>query len=723
MCRQIQAKLSLSVFLLVCLAVFSLTAEAQNPGSDVEITPDFNGKEITPDGKIELQLNRTLKAADGSLAFLLNETDLTAFFVPESQVYSYTSKFFALPIGENKLTVYLVNPNGDWSLLKEFTFSVSGKTATKTDSSGNTDEKSEAKSEKSKTEIEFTPNLSINTKGESNLLFFPDTARPERLSSIDTTGQGGFQIRVRRNGWTIGGKFDFAGSARETEALRFGELGKNAPQIDLSSYQVQIEKGGFKANLGQVSFGSQKHLISSFSSRGLTITVPVIKQNEITFSAMNGTSIVGFDNFAGVLRADHQVYGITFAREFIKERLGGLRLEVTAMRGSLLPLNSFNKRTVNDAEKSYGGALRLLFKDKKERLRFEGGFTRSRFTNRADPSLEQGLQLTQIRPVIRDARFIEASFDVIQGLKLFDDRKLKATGTFRHEEIEPLFRSTAASSQADRRQNQFEITASFGDMNFTYGNLRERDNLGEISSILKTLNRRNNVIFSVSPGTLFNPAKPIKWLPRIAYSYDHVHQFGALFPVNGDFRDLSQVPDQESFNQSFNAEFQLTAKFRVGYRYSRAFQDNKQPGRVLADFLGVVNAVTIGISTFKNVGVNFDLSREQQKSFESLRIDRQFRFGSNLTWQNAFLKNLILSANFSMSLAGDGANTNDTRNAEFDMQWAYKFSFGKEKFKKMETQFFVRYANRYGERRDHVLFLNSFNKFQRFNAGLTLNFF
>lgn len=227
----------------------------------------------------------------------------------------------------------------------------------------------------------------------------------------------------------------------------------------------------------------------------------------------------------------------------------------------------------------------------------------------------------------------------------------------------------------------------------------------------------------MSPGTLFNPAKPIKWLPRISYSYDHVHQFGAFLPIDGDFRDPSQVPDQDSFNQSFIAEFQLSEKLRLGYRYNRAFQDNKQPGRVLADFLSLVNAITIGISTFKDVNLNFDLSQEQQKSFESLRIDRQFRFGSNLTWQNVLLKNSIVSANLSINLAGDRANTSDTRNAEFDVQWAYKFGFGKEKYRKMEVQFFVRYANRYGESRNHVLFLNSFNKFQGFNAGLTFSFF
>ncbi|MGQ0542037.1 MAG: hypothetical protein ACT4O9_09340, partial [Blastocatellia bacterium] len=431
---------------------------------------------------------------------------------------------------------------------------------------------------------------------------------------------------------------------------------------------------------------------------------------------------VGFDNFAGLSRADHQVYGVTFAREFIKERPGGLRFEVTAMRGSLLPLNNFNRRTINDAEKSFGGAVRLQFKDKKERLRFEGGFTRSRFTNRADPSLEQGLQLTQIRPATRDARFVEVSFDFIQGLKLVDDRKLKITGTYRHEEIEPLFKSIAASSHADKQQNQFEVSASFGDLSFVYGNLRDRDNLDDIASILKTLNRRNNFSFAFSPGTLFTPKKPIKYLPRISYTYDHVHQFGAFFPTAG-FDSASQIPDQDSFAQSVNAELPVGEKFRIGYRYSRAFQDNKQPGRDRADLESAVNAFAFSISYFKDVQLGFDLTRERQKNFETTQIDRQFRFGSNISWQNALFKNSSVAANISTSLAGDTANKTDSENVEFDVQWSYKLSFGKKKYRKMATQFFVRYSNRHAFRLDRPNVLRDINRSQGFNAGLSFSFF
>ena len=543
------------------------------------------------------------------------------------------------------------------------------------------------------------------------------------ISFTDTAGQGSLQLNIENNGWKFTNQFDLSGSSRKNEALRFSELGARAPSVDLSSYQILVEKGRFKAQFGHVSFGTQKHLINGFSSRGIVVNVPVSQQNEVIFTALNGSAIVGFDNFTGITRAKHQVLAATFAREFFKERPGGLRLEITAMHGSLLPITGINERAVTDAEKNFGGTIRLLFKDKKERLRFEGGFTRSRFINPPDPNLEQNQQVTTIRPVTRNARFFEVSYDFLQNFKITENRRLKLTGTFRHEEIEPLFRSVVASTQADKRQNQFEITANLGDINFTYGNLRDRDNLRHIPSILETLNRRNNLIISVPLGTLFNQSKPKKWLPNVSYNYDHVHQFGLFLPVNGDFRDVSQVPDQDSFSKNFNAEWTFSPKFHTGYRYSRSFQDNKQTGRERADFLNTSHGVTIGTQFYQNLDLNFELSRERARNFEQPRLDNTFRFNTNLIWREALLKNLTLSTNFSTTFAGDAANTNKSRDASFDVQIVYKLELGKEKFKKMNAQVFIRYANAYGNRFDRIFLLNDFNKHQAFNMGLTFNFF
>jgi hypothetical protein len=719
----------IGLLILPVLAMPEWIAQAQLNTQALEITADFVEKEVAANEKIGLRLSRDLEAGEGRFAVFVGITDFTSLFTVEPNSLSYAPVLIPLPAGENNLTVYLVKPDDEWKKLAEFRLKV--KTETTENAAAPTVEENvqpnaetptaETNSTKDEFKTQFTPNVSLNLKTQN--LTFPRESAPERNPFTDLAGQGTINFKIARRGFSFGNQFDFAGSSFQQEALRFGELGARAPQIDLSSYLITLEKGRFSARLGHVSFGSNRHLINSFSSRGASVTIPVGKQNEISFAAVNGTSIVGFDNFVGVTRRRHSVLSATFAREFFKERPSGLRLEFSVIRGSLLPLSNFNQGEVNDAEKSVGFGFRVVGSDKRQRLRYEAGFTRSRFTNPNDAQLSQGFELTEIRPATRNARYGEISFDFLQGLKLWKEKKLKFTGTYRHEEIEPLFRSIGASTQADRRQNQFEIAASFGEINFVYGNLRDRDNLNDILSILKTFNRRNNVVFNIALNSFFTPGKPKKWLPAVSYTYDHTHQFGAFLPADGDFADLSQVPDQDSFAQAFNAVWQFSEKINLAYRYNRAFQDNRQPGRDLADFESAVNAATVSIKPFKTLGLDFELSQERLKNFEQPRIDRTFRFGTRATWETPFLKNSMLSANVSTTLAGDTRNFNDSRNVEFDAQWAYRFSFGKKKFKKLDTQFFVRYANRYGDTIDRLFFINSFNKTQTFNAGLTFNIF
>jgi hypothetical protein len=711
------------------LAVSFPNVSAGADDEEIKITANFTEREITPSEKIELTLSRLLKADEGRPAIFIGKTDLSVLFTQQDRNLVYEPGLQPLPVGETPLTVYLVEPGGNWKTLAEFSLKVKTRETpianAENANAGETAASSEsaARKEADKWKTEFTPNVSLNIKGQNQTLTFPREAAPERNPFTDLAGQGDISFKIERRGWALTNQFNFAGSSFQQEALRFGELGNRAPRIDLSSYLIQFGKGRFSVKLGHVSFGSNRHLINSFSSRGITVTVPISKQNEISFAAMNGTSVVGFDNFIGVTRRKHSVVSAAFAREFIKERPNGLRVEFSVMRGSLLPLSNFNQGEVNDAEKSLGFGVKIIGSDKKQRLRYEVGFTRSRFTNPSDPLLEQGFNLTEIRPVWRTARYGEISFDFIQGLKLWKEKKLKVTGTYRHEEIEPLYRSIVAFAQADKRQNQFEVSASFGEINFVYGNLRDRDNLNDLASILKTLNRRNNMNISIALNSFFTPQKPKKWLPQISYSYDHVHQFGAFLPVDGEFRDLSQVPDQHNYVHAFNAQWQLSSKFNIGYRYNRAFQDNQQPGRERADFRTAVNAVTLGTKPHSTLDLDFDLSQEQLKNFEQPRIDRTFRFGTRATWRTPFLKNSSFSAGFSTTLAGDTNNFNDTRNAEFDAQWAYRFSFGKEKFKKTDAQFFIRYANRYGDVIDRLFLFNNFNKTQVFNFGLNFNIF
>lgn len=699
-------------FLFFCVGLIVIL-ETHAQQEEIKITPDFIEKEVEPNAQIKLKLNRVLNEGEGRLIVFINETDVSALLTQNSDELIYVPVIAPLPIGENHLKIYRAVTDDDWKEIGDFVLKV--KAAEKKE-----DSSTEKTIENKKTKITFLPQVSVNVKGEDTILFFPETSAPERERFTDSTGQASFNLTVSRSGWTLNNQFDFAASSRKNEALRFGEIGDKASRIDLSSYLVQLEKGRFKTQFGHVSFGSSRHLINSFSSRGVNVTVPITSRDDVSFGFANGTSVVGFNNFFGITRAEHSVTSATYGREFFKEK-GKLRVEFTFMRGSLLPLTNFNEGAIVDAERSYGGTLRL--KRDVGRLRFDAGFTRSRFTNPFDPTLEQGFEVVPVRAVTRNASYAEISFDVFKDLKLIKNRSVKLTATYRFEELQPLFRSVVASTQADKRLHQFEIVAAFGDINVTYGNLRDRDNLRDVPSILRTLNRNNNLNVNFSLGTIFNQEKPSRFLPRIGYTFSRIHQFGAFLPTNGDFRDASQIPDQFITNHSFAANWELSQKFSFSYQYQRAFIDNRQPGREIADNLNDINTFNFDYKPIEKLTVGANFSFNRAEAFEEPRVDKTFNLGSTITLRDMFLKNSAVTANLTTTIAGDRANLSDNRSGDISLEWSYKLGFGKEKFKKMETQFFIRYNNTYGEQRDNIFFINNFNKRQAFNFGLSFNFF
>ncbi|MBX7173014.1 MAG: hypothetical protein K1X72_18740 [Pyrinomonadaceae bacterium] len=724
--RRLRRLLDVTV-LISLLAVGSFWIVRIHAQQDLKVTANFNGQEVSQTENLELKLSRTVKPDEGKVTVFLNETDITPLVKNNGETLTYSPAISPLPAGENLVKVYLAVTDDDWKEVADFKLLV---------------KESGLPKEEEKTEVDFTPNVQMNLKGENTTDFFPLNTKPERPRFTDTTGQGSFHLTVSRTGWNLNTQMDFVGSSRQNEALRFGDLGVKAPQVDLSSYLIQLEKGRFKAQFGHVSFGSSRHLINNFSSRGINVTVPLTKKDDISFGAANGTSIVGFGNLGGISRAQHSIFNTTYGRDFLKEA-GGLRFEITMMRGSLLPITNFNDRAIVDAETNFGGTIRL--KRDISRFRFDAGFTRSRFTNPVDPLLQEGVddffgqtfdengelietptvvpQVKKTNSVTRNGSYAEISYDIFQGYNLLKNRPLRLTATYRYEELQPLFRSVAAFLQADRRQHQFEVTGGFGDLSFTLGNLRDRDNLGNIPSILKTYNRNNNINLNFSLGSLLNPSKPSKFLPRIGYTVTNIRQFGAFIPREGDFTDVSQVPDQATRNHNFGLNWQFSQKFGFNYQHQRSLIDNRQIGREGADFRNTNHGFSFNFKLLKNLSLSANTGINQIISFERLRTDRTFNLGTTITWQNALFNNSTFLGNFNGTVSGDTKNIVDNRNGSMSLEWSYKKSFGKEDFKKIQMQFFVRYNNRYGNFVDRIFRVNNFNKRQTFNFGLTFNIF
>src|SRR5262249_44340870 len=154
-------------------------------------------------------------------------------------------------------------------------------------------------------------------------------------------------------------------------ALRFGTLGNSAPQVDLSSYLIHFQTGKVKYDVGHFSYGTERQLINGFSSRGLQITVPFLKRFDFSAAAMNGTQLVGYDNFFGLGKSKHQMQSATLGIEFFPKRAGALRVEIGVLNAYFQPISGVNRGVITDLQRSRGIALRLLASDKAGRFHLD----------------------------------------------------------------------------------------------------------------------------------------------------------------------------------------------------------------------------------------------------------------------------------------------------------------------------------------------------------------
>ncbi|HXG65158.1 MAG TPA: hypothetical protein VNO70_08620 [Blastocatellia bacterium] len=769
-------------------------ALAQATPQELTVSASFTEKPVAPDERIELRLNRPLQQGEGRLAVLIGQADLTSLFAAVEGGLRYNAETLPLPEGEADVTVYLVSPAGEWKEVARFKLRVSkeppaeppvsqaqpsdnnaGKQRTDGAAPAQPPEEKPAEPAEAKPEgetqqaeakpeagtqqpeaqqqdaqqadapaeaqatkrfgfdkLDLVPSLTLNIKSQPAEKSFPEANRPPRPTFTDLTMQASLKTEMARGIFNAQHQFDFVGSSFQQEALRFGELGDNAPQVDLASYLMQFQSGKVKYAVGHTSYGTLRHLMTH-SSRGVTLTFPISPRYDFSVAAMKGSTIVGFGNFFGLNKRRHQLVGGTLGIEFLPKRPGGMRLEAGALSAWLQPVAGFNQGVVNDAERSRGVGLRLVASDPAQRFRLDGGFTRSQFTSPTDPLLNQGNNVVEFPTVTRSARYVDAAYDLLKDFALGKrgeqqegqpgPKKINLTLNFKHEQVDPLYRSLGASTQADKINNEILLTGSMGEITGQFSHARSNDNLAGIPSILQSFIRRNAMNLALPLTAIIgDPAKPSPLLPRVAYTFDRTHNFADAIPVNGGFEaDLSAIPDQFATNQGFTANWQIK-QFRVDYRFNRSFQDNRQPGAEVADVINMVNGVTFGTSLLNNqMDLTFDLNAESAKDRQAGTINRTLRLAPTVNWRMS--PTMTFAANFSGTLAGDVADTRIQRDAQFDLQFTRTFAVEKSRFRKVQGQFFIRYANVYAFTRDNLFGLNTLTKSQVLNLSLSFTFF
>lgn len=686
--------------LWLLLAVYCAAVSGVARADDVTVTLETGGKtSIDRRGSFDVVLSRPLKADEGRLAVLVGTEDRTDLMIPTTTGLRYAGHQMPLPSGEREIAVYLVKPSGEWKELGRFPLKV----------------KYPGGFEK----VEVTPRIDLGIKGvlAENKEPEPEPGT-ERTTFQDFTGQLDLSGAVTWEKSALSAGLNVVGVSHRPEALRFSEKGENAQKVDLSRYLIDFTTGPMKFQVGHVSFGSHRHLIQSFSSRGLMATIP-IGPVEISGAALSSTSIVGWDNITGIATADNRLFAGQLAFEFFPSRPGALRVEGVVMDAKRLPSSGFNSGQINDREENSAIAGRLSGTTANQRLRVEGGYTRSRFTNPEDPLLDQEAATVAVKETTRDARFVEAAYDVLKELKVAEKLPLTVTVGVKHERVDPLFRTVVATPQADLSQESFELATQLGVFGLQFAQGFSEDNLKDLSSVMKNKTNRTTGALSLPFNSFFTTkdGNQSPFVPALSWSVQRVHQTGSdpagLFPV-------SFVPNQVSINHTAGIEF-AGNKWRTAYRLSFADTDNRQQGRENADSLNTSNALNLALNLGTAVDVLLDGSIDRSANGEQNRIDRTKKYGLGLTWRAA--KPLTFASTFSNTRAEDEANTSESEANLFDIAGTFRIEKKLSTLRTLALQILLRYAYQDSESLDRVFNTATSSHAWAVSSSVTLSLF
>lgn len=603
------------------------------------------------------------------MAVLVGSTDWSGLAEQTGDTVTVRPSGVGFPPGEHELSVYIVNAAHEWREIGKTTLRVL----------------TEGGFEKAVTQ----PTLELGLTGQAAVRRTPEAPPDPRDTFQDLNVRVGLDTTHVRNGWTTTTQAQVVGVNYRPQALRYDTLQDEAPMLDLGSYQLGIRNHIVGLNAGHTSIGTHRMLLNGFASRGLSGWLRLGPVVDLSLSAVNGSTIVGYDNLLGVANGDHRILNATVGLELVPSRRGTLRVDASVMNGAVQPLVNVNQGAVRDPEESRGLGLQVRASDRAARFTLDAGVSRSRFVNPRDPNAPPGLAIVEVRETTRDARYLDVSYAIVSGAKLGESAQANLTTAFRHSRVDPLYRSVALPVRADIEQNALDVTAGLGAFasQITYD--VSRDNLAEIDSILTTRTRQvlwtNALPLQAFAGA---SARAAAW-PTVSYALTRVHQFAGGLPAGGLFDSASHVPDQVSLNQAFGVSWQ-GAMWRGGYGWNRSLQDNRQPGRERADLLNVTNTLQFGVMPSPALDAGVELAFEDADNQESLRSDLTRRISVNVIWRPA--QRTTFAGVVTRNHLEDLPLSSERRTTDLNVTFTQGVAFLRNHPNRLQGQFFVRYV-------------------------------
>jgi hypothetical protein len=565
-----------------------------------------------------------------------------------------------------------------------------------------------------------TPRLGLQLAGRAAERRSDGQPVSARGTFSDLGISAGTQWEGTRNGWTMNAAANLSGSSHRPSALRAGELGADAPKLDLADYTLAFSGAGHSLQLGHLSANAHPLLAQGLSSRGVGLRSAIGPGMDVAVNVLNGTTIVGWDNLSGLEEADHQARLMTFGLELIPSRPSALRAELSVIDASLQPRTGFNTGSVADAEQSRGFGMRLVGASEGGRVSGELALARSRFANPFDPALALDGELRAVQPVTRTAMIAAIQLGLLRQWPLAG-RPLDLTLDLRHERAAPQYRSLAAYVTPDQALSRAGLQAAMAGASAQLQLVSRVDNLDRIATLLRTRTDEWNLALNLPlPSWWGAEAGTLSPWPALSWTSRHAYQRAVNAPVTEDSGfAASQRPDQIDRAQQLNLTWALPVG-NLSYGLARSSVDNRQPGRERADFRRLAHQIGVDGAVTDSLRLALALQRSRQLSIETGLVNWSSGGSLQVDWQVSEIWALSAAVNYDLAddsldqarLTNQGAHLQLTR----QLKW-HSFQLP------VQGQAFVRLARQDQRQSDSIFALHSAYRSSWVDFGFSVAFF
>ncbi len=540
-----------------------------------------------------------------------------------------------------------------------------------------------------------------------------------RGRAAELSSQGGVAWQGRRGPWQFEAGANLVGYSVREKALRFNELAGRAPRVDLADYRLALARGDQRLELGHLNAGTHALLAQGVSSRGLGLSGRLGERSDVSLHVVGGSPMVGWDDPLGLSDDTHRMQLLSLGTELLASRPGALRAELSVLDASVAPQAGFNIGEVPDAERSRGLGLRLLGQTEGGRLRGELAFARSRFVNPFDPQLALDGELQAVRPDTRNAWSAELQAVLLQQAALAG-HFLDLTLSLRHDHAEPLYRSLAAFVTSDLARTRLGLQASLAGASAQLQLSDQVDNLDRVPTLLRTRTQSLDAALNLPLGQWLGAADGHPLWPSLGWNAQLVHQRADNTPLAEDSGfAASQRPDQRNTAQQLSLNWALP-QGSFSYGLSRTLQDNRQPGRELADFRQLAHQAQLAWRFGEALGLSLGLTRSRQHAVETGLTS--WTTGGNLALDWQLNTHWALSGSVSTNDATNSLANASNRNTALQAQLSRRFQV-RGVDRPLPGQVFVRWAQQRDRQRDTVFDQHLRLRSTWVDVGLSISFF